>query len=147
MRNMSRMLLGVAYPLAVTGTGLGPLWVGYGNLPGEIAVHFDVTRTPTTALSKPILSFMLAALLLVSVSACVFVARQTMPARSTRLLQLAGAGGFFSAVAACLSVLVVTIHKDLADWHDATGPGWWLLLVILFGFAGSAGAQILARKI
>jgi len=61
--------------------------------------------------------------------------------------KIASHGGFFLAISAFLTGGAAVIHKGLADWHNATGPGWWLIVVIASGLAGASGARLLTKVI
>jgi drug/metabolite transporter (DMT)-like permease len=142
-----RAILGAIYPISAILMGVGTYLVFYSELPDMITVHFDITRVPTTSLAKPVFGLLMSSLLVLSAAACTSVAisKKSCPLGDYRTI--VSYGGFLSAISACLMVGSVIIHRGLSNWQDATGPGWWLLVVVLAGFAGRSLAMYLASKI
>ena len=144
---MAKILLGVAYPVLTLAIGLGVFIAGYSHLPNRITVHFDITRVPTTSLPTPIFGTLMTTILVMAVLACIKVATSRKSIVNINYRTVAFYGGFFSMVTASLMAGAVEIHSGLGNWYDATGPGWWLLLVAFMGLAGAGGAKWLAVKI
>ena len=143
----SQMILGIIYPLLTILIGVGTFLVFYSDLPNRITVHFDITRIPTTSLSKPVFGLLLSMVLILSTAACTSVAISKRSYHIGDYRTIVSYGGFLSAVAATLMAGAVIIHHGLSNWQDAIGPGWWILVVVLAGFAGRAVTVYLALKI
>ena len=141
---VAKILLGTVYPVFTLATGIGVFIADYSHLPNRITVHFDITRVPTTSVSTPLFGVLMMTILVIAALACIKVALSKKPIVKMNYRSVASYGGFFSMVSASLMVGAVEIHRDLDNWYDATGPGWWLLLVVFLGFAGAGGAKWLA---
>lgn len=147
MDNVARLSLGVMYPVLVLALGLGSFFVSYAELPARIAVHFDITRMPTTSLATPTFGILMVAILIIAVFACIFVSGQKGKLDADTYIKIASYGGFFTAVSSSLIAGAVAIHRGLSDWQDATGPGWWILLVVFAGVLGATLTKLLATRI
>jgi len=147
MEKCSKVILGIVYPCLCLIFGLGVFLSFYSDLPSRITVHFDITRVPTTSLPTLFFVILMSTVLVLSVLACSYVASQKKSFDLKKHQKIASYGGFFSAVSASLMLGAAVIHKGLANWQDATGPGWWILLVVIAGFVGAWGAVFLTKKI
>ena len=147
MAKLAQFMLGVVYPVVSLTMGLGLFIIYYSHLPNRITVLFDITRKPIISLSTPIFCLLLATILALAALACIKVAISRKPIINTSYRTVASYGGFFSLVASSLMAGAVAIHSDLDNWYDATGPGWWLLVVIFIGVSGSECAKWLAVKV
>lgn len=142
-----RIILGGILPMFTILIGLGTFLTFYSELPNMVTVHFDITRVPTTSVSKLTFGLLMSILLVLSATVCTLTAISKRSFSGNRYLTIVSYAGFFSAISASLMVGSVIIHRGLSNWQDATGPGWWLLAVILIGFAGRSAAIHLAKKI
>ncbi len=147
MGTIARAVLGVIYPGMCIIAGGGIYLASYSDLPDRITIAFDIHRVAIVSLPTPVFTVLLSVLLGFSVSLCVYSALKKAPLDQVKYERLAGHGGFFSATFACLMGGAMVIHKGLINWQDATGPGWWLLVVALIGFIAAMGARLLAKII
>jgi hypothetical protein len=142
-----RIILGALYPILIVLIGLGSYFSFYSDLPSLVTVHFDITRVPTTAVSKLTFGILMSILLVFSAVTCTFIAFSKRVLSIENHLTIVSYGGFLSAISACLMAGTVIIHRDLSHWQDATGPGFWLVAVVLAGISGRAVAIYLTRNI
>jgi len=147
MAKMARLTLGVVYPAICLALGLGTYVAAYSDLPKRITVVFDTSRAPMVSIPASVFIAMMSAVLFVSASICCYIAAQRRPFNLANFQKIASHGGFFLAISAFLTGGAAVIHKGLADWHNATGPGWWLIVVIASGLAGASGARLLTKVI
>jgi hypothetical protein len=147
MANIAKLVLGVVYPVFCLTLGLGACVATYSDLPNRITIAFDTARVPIVSIPTPVFVVAMSVVLMFSVSICSYIAMQKKPFRLIKFQSLASHGGFFSVVSAVLMWGATVIHKGLTDWQNATGPGWWLLLVIVAGLAGAGGSKYLATVI
>lgn len=146
-KKTAQFILGVVYPILTLSLGVGYFLAAYSTLPKQISVLFDITRVPITAVPTPIFGATMATVIIISSLICIFVAKSQKTSRFLGYQKIAGYGGFFAVTASFLMVGATKIHRGLEQWSDATGPGWWLLLVIFLGFSGALGAKKLAMII
>lgn len=147
MANIARLTLGVVYPAICLSLGLGTYLPAYSDLPERITVVFDTSRMPIVSIPASVFIAIMSAVLLVSASICCNIAAKRRPFNLAKFQMLASHGGFFLTVSAILTWGAAVIHKGLTDWHNATGPGWWLILVIALGLAGASAAKYLTKVI
>jgi len=144
-KKLAQLLLGLIIPLTIVTSGLGYFLFNYATLPARITIHFNTSRVPTTSL--PIMGFtiMMVTILLIATIACSLVAFSKKVQIINNHKDIASYGTFFSVVVSTLLVGTTIIHKNLNNWQDATGPGWYIVIPIILGFGFSFIAIKLAK--
>ncbi len=132
--------LGVVLPAAFAIVGATPYLLYGGDLPRRLTVVFSISRTPMTSAPAGVVLASLAAIVLAACLTCVVLAfgrRRSGDGRE----RIGSVAGFFGATSAVLLGGSVWIHRGLDDWTDAIGPGWFILIPIVSGFASAALAE------
>ena len=127
--------------------GLGTFAVAYPELPKRITVVFDTSRVPWVSMPSTAFAVMMATVFLVTTAMCLYVATRRRSFDLSKYREYVSLAVFLMTISAFLTWGAVVIHRGLEDWQDATGPGWWLILVIFVGYAGGFGAKYITRVI
>ena len=143
-KNLPQIVLGLVIPLSTLLFGLLSAAMTQSNLPERITVHFDISRVPTTSLPTTTFFCVMLGLLALGAGACLSAALSPRPFGLVDAERLASSGGFVSGISTMLLGGAIEIHCGLAYWQDAVGPGWWILSVVIAGFAGAFIARHLA---
>jgi len=146
-RTQPQIILGLVMPLVTLVTGLGFFFMNYSMLPNRITIHFNTSRVPTTSLPIQEFTILMTTVLLITASICSLVAFSKNKLIVKQHKNIASYGGFFAAVTATMLVGASIIHKRLDNWQDATGPGWFIVIPIILGFAFAFIAARLAAII
>lgn len=144
---MTRTLLGIGIPGAVTIGGFWPYLMYRTELPERLATHFDTSGTPDGSMSLAQLVIFTGAMMAIGFAPCVAVAISRRPLPIFANAALPFVGGFVAALGATILATTILSQRGLASWQQASLSPLFLVPIIgsglvVGGLAAWLGSQL-----
>lgn len=129
-RALARSLLGLVLPVLVVVMGYGPIVLDSSELPARYASHFGFSGAPDDSMTSGTFIVVMSIMIGFGLIACVGVALLRRPVHAAISPFIGFMGAFLAALGASILGWTVETQRGLENWHDADGPGWWLLAMV-----------------